>query len=620
MSLNKKFLPFIILILLIPSIASAVWWNPFTWFKSKKTEIEFVDKKIADDFLSDIKINNLPPSEKIFITDLATSTSRSPILIKEKSIIKNMQGYKIEIPVGWYVFYSGVNLSGTFALCSSPTVANIEFLSIMNSPESVIKDMIYNNKKNCSSYFSIGAMIDGAGLAPKEYETYEGAIESLKKRKDSYEKEESRNVVGINYTVEELIDLIPRAKVIKEELNYAPYGAEVRQTKYYIYFDEVFLKGNYKFVAESYNSHSPSIEQILSTIKIFDLNDPDVRDSIRIKRLNELLMFAFPRYYESNLYKKVDSGWSNDFSIGQYPKTIKEINLKIKEFSKIETIQDPLDNKDISYTPHIGKDYIDGFRIGVSLENKDNPFLRLDGCDFSQNLCPDENLYEKVSYFNGDDTKGCNGESGRFCFDIVCRTVNFEKGRYSYTCSSGKGDRSIFYIADWELYLRSPEYIKNINTNSASSTKEKAGQITEDKNQDTLSNVSPETKKIIDKINETTVNATIKANLDVMRAQAEILYDQNVKDRYKSLCSNGYAINIIDSAKKVSGITKPTNIDINTSGSVGTATCHVSSDNNSWAVEVPLKSPPTSFQCIDSKTVVVTTSSTLGVGDTKCGL
>jgi prepilin-type N-terminal cleavage/methylation domain-containing protein len=112
-------------------------------------------------------------------------------------------------------------------------------------------------------------------------------------------------------------------------------------------------------------------------------------------------------------------------------------------------------------------------------------------------------------------------------------------------------------------------------------------------------------------------DAAIKGNLAGIRAQAGIVYDAN-NNSFATACSDATISSAIDSAKHAAGIDLvTTNNDINTAGAAGTATCHAT--QNSWAVEVPLKTDPTSFFCVNSASIAVETAgSTLDVGQTDC--
>ncbi len=108
-------------------------------------------------------------------------------------------------------------------------------------------------------------------------------------------------------------------------------------------------------------------------------------------------------------------------------------------------------------------------------------------------------------------------------------------------------------------------------------------------------------------------NAAIKSNLANIRSQAEIFYDGPGNNSYVGVCTNSVVVNAINAAKQASGIITPTNFTTG-AGSAGVATCH--DTGIAWAIEVPLKTPSTSFQCVDASGQSTTTvSSTLGGTD-----
>jgi prepilin-type N-terminal cleavage/methylation domain-containing protein len=110
-------------------------------------------------------------------------------------------------------------------------------------------------------------------------------------------------------------------------------------------------------------------------------------------------------------------------------------------------------------------------------------------------------------------------------------------------------------------------------------------------------------------------DAAVKANLDGLRTQAEISYDNN--NSYSGVCSDPTILSQITGAKNAAGITSATNVTFSTAGSANTATCH--SSPGKWGVEVPLKSTPGNFWCVDSNGGATTTvGSTLGASDADC--
>ncbi len=95
-------------------------------------------------------------------------------------------------------------------------------------------------------------------------------------------------------------------------------------------------------------------------------------------------------------------------------------------------------------------------------------------------------------------------------------------------------------------------------------------------------------------------NSAIKANLANVRAQAEIIYDNNSPNTYSGLCANTVVAAATASAANSLGGTV-----VNTLATAGTATtvvCHVAADNLSWAISSGLRTAEGSnnYWCVDS--------------------
>lgn len=90
-------------------------------------------------------------------------------------------------------------------------------------------------------------------------------------------------------------------------------------------------------------------------------------------------------------------------------------------------------------------------------------------------------------------------------------------------------------------------------------------------------------------------NAAIKQNLNTIRSQAEVLYDDN--STYAGLCANETVLSALASANTASG---------------GTATCNEA--ETEWAVSSPLKGADgvENYWCVDSINSVKTHASELG--------
>ena len=439
-------------------IAGAVWWNPFSWFKglspqrsqpaaTKSQEVEVRDES-----------GQLP--RKIFITEVLDKDYVNTAL-KEKTTIKvisptlsydkNISGYKIDIPSSWYVLYTGVNFTGGFTKCSP------------------------RNPQKCRSSFSIGPMLKGIGAAPEEYFTYEGALAASDTMQEIVKDQASKLPGGDsrNYSMKKLENLISGARVIREEIEIITQRNEYREWKYYIYFDNSPQATNKKFVVEA---ASDEVEPILATMRLYDLNDPDVRDVIRISRLYDLVTFRIPEYFNKHPYKKTElfpsrSGreYEQQLSVGHYPRILSDLSSENPRTILVERLTDPLDNNEIAYSPYIknknGKEYIMGYHIGVSLENKENPYLLLGGCNTTRIFpCPSREDYEQSTHFNGQNTKGCRGEEGRYCFDIVCSVVPHEYQDKVVPMCSIEGRKDIFSMgAPQQLYRISPKFVAKQN-------------------------------------------------------------------------------------------------------------------------------------------------------------
>lgn len=107
-------------------------------------------------------------------------------------------------------------------------------------------------------------------------------------------------------------------------------------------------------------------------------------------------------------------------------------------------------------------------------------------------------------------------------------------------------------------------------------------------------------------------DAAIKSNLANLRAQAEIVYDDN--NSYAPLCSDANIVRAIESAKNASGIGGATTSSTS-AASLTTATCHAST--NGYAIAVPLKTIAL-YACVDS-TGQSTTTDQLTASSLICG-
>jgi prepilin-type N-terminal cleavage/methylation domain-containing protein len=111
-------------------------------------------------------------------------------------------------------------------------------------------------------------------------------------------------------------------------------------------------------------------------------------------------------------------------------------------------------------------------------------------------------------------------------------------------------------------------------------------------------------------------DAAIKANLNGVRTQAEIYYDDQSPTTYVGMCADEFIENQIDGAKSAAGISTATNVTNGNAGSAGTATCHATSAG--WAIEIPLREG--GFWCVDGDgSAGEEADTTLGSNDITCG-
>ena len=115
-------------------------------------------------------------------------------------------------------------------------------------------------------------------------------------------------------------------------------------------------------------------------------------------------------------------------------------------------------------------------------------------------------------------------------------------------------------------------------------------------------------------------DAAVKSNLNGVRAQAELVYDNN-NGSYStpsSVCTNPNIVQAINSAKAAAGITAATNVTYANVQAASTAVCHVGGTPESWAISVPLKSSNTTYFCVDGAGNATTTTTVLAVNDNSC--
>jgi len=93
-------------------------------------------------------------------------------------------------------------------------------------------------------------------------------------------------------------------------------------------------------------------------------------------------------------------------------------------------------------------------------------------------------------------------------------------------------------------------------------------------------------------------DASIKANLNGIRAQAELVYDSSTNSSYADVCTNTNVLNAITAAKSAAGDTDATVTAFATAQTAGNSVCKVDGSNG-WLVSVPLKSNGAQHFCVD---------------------
>jgi prepilin-type N-terminal cleavage/methylation domain-containing protein len=117
-------------------------------------------------------------------------------------------------------------------------------------------------------------------------------------------------------------------------------------------------------------------------------------------------------------------------------------------------------------------------------------------------------------------------------------------------------------------------------------------------------------------------DAAVESDLTNIRAQADIIYDDD-GGTYLNVCADTqYIQRAITAAAAASGIAVPVAGDfaIGKVGTAGTVTCH--STLLGWATEVPLKTNPAAFWCVDSigtSSLYLSGSTLSSAGDINCG-
>ena len=114
-------------------------------------------------------------------------------------------------------------------------------------------------------------------------------------------------------------------------------------------------------------------------------------------------------------------------------------------------------------------------------------------------------------------------------------------------------------------------------------------------------------------------NAAIKSDLQNVRAQAEIVYDNNFPHSYAGLCSNTTILaGLNGAAANLPGGT--VNSTFATVGGANIVTCHVAATNDSWAISADLRANEGNAVawCVDSTGVATGTTAYLPASDASC--
>ncbi|MEQ1499800.1 MAG: type II secretion system protein [Parcubacteria group bacterium] len=112
-------------------------------------------------------------------------------------------------------------------------------------------------------------------------------------------------------------------------------------------------------------------------------------------------------------------------------------------------------------------------------------------------------------------------------------------------------------------------------------------------------------------------DAAIKSNLANIRAQAEIIYDNNNPNSYTGTCSNANVVAQMNSANSAAGTGTNVSNTLTTAGTATQSVCHDSA--GAWAAGVPLKTSSANSWCVDSTgTSKLLTASFLGANATVC--
>ena len=110
-------------------------------------------------------------------------------------------------------------------------------------------------------------------------------------------------------------------------------------------------------------------------------------------------------------------------------------------------------------------------------------------------------------------------------------------------------------------------------------------------------------------------DASIKSNLETIRTQAELVYD-NSSQSYASMCTDTTIAAALTSAASNTGSTVVSNVA--TAGTATTVVCHPAANGSAYAVEAPLKATSGHYWCIDSTGASKDTTTVLAANATVC--
>ena len=114
-------------------------------------------------------------------------------------------------------------------------------------------------------------------------------------------------------------------------------------------------------------------------------------------------------------------------------------------------------------------------------------------------------------------------------------------------------------------------------------------------------------------------DAAIKSNLANIRAQAEIVYDNNTPNNYTGVCADPNIVAQMNSARDAAGAVAALNTTLATAGDATHVTCHVTAIGDAWLIESPLKSNTANAWCVDNTGASRQEGAHVAGGITVCG-